>query len=104
MMSTGAKYLRMIEKSSKPMGMNALPFSFFFLDGAVREAKRLLSEVGVGDRARIDEYLDGARGLKGGRLEAWAKGTPLCNVHLGIARAAGAQLESFGDSTGVVAV
>ena len=45
-----------------------------------------------------------ARGLKGGRLEACAKGTPLCNLHLGIARAAGAELESFGDSTGVVAV
>ena len=42
--------------------------------------------------------------FKGGLVAACEKGTPLCNLHLGIARAAGAELERFGDSTGVVAV
>ena len=45
-----------------------------------------------------------AVGHAGGGIRACEKGTPLCNLHLGLARAAGAELERFGDSTGVVAV
>jgi hypothetical protein len=39
----------------------------------------------------------------GGRLVRSAPGTPLCNLHVGIARAAGIPMDRFGDSTGVVA-
>lgn len=34
------------------------------LDGVVREAKAIAREVGAGDRARLDEYLEGVRGLE----------------------------------------
>ncbi len=43
-----------------------------------------------------------SRGVKGGRLIECAKGTPLCNLHLGIAQAAGAKFNEFGDATGVL--
>ena len=41
-----------------------------------------------------------AAGLRGGRLVEMAPGTPLCNLHVGLAQAAGAAIERFGDSTG----
>ena len=41
-----------------------------------------------------------AAGLRGGRLVEMAPGTPLCNLHVGLAQAAGAGIERFGDSTG----
>lgn len=44
-----------------------------------------------------------AAGVSGGRLVRSAPGTPLCNLHVGIARAAGVPMDRFGDSTGVVA-
>jgi hypothetical protein len=37
----------------------------------------------------------------GGRLVRSAPGTPLCNLHVGIARAAGVPMERFGDSSGI---
>jgi len=43
-----------------------------------------------------------AVGLRGGGVRECEKGTPLCNLHLGIARTAGVDLQRFGDSTGVV--
>jgi hypothetical protein len=39
-----------------------------------------------------------------GRVVRCEPGTPLCNLHVGIAQAAGARIERFGDSTGVVGV
>ena len=46
--------------------------------------------------AACDADVGGSSGGQGGR------GTPLCNLHLGLARAAGARLDRFGDSTGVL--
>jgi len=43
-----------------------------------------------------------AAGLRGGGVRDCEKGTPLCNLHLGLARAAGVEIARFGDSTGVV--
>ncbi len=45
-----------------------------------------------------------ARGVRGGRLVACTPGTPLCDLHLGIARAAGATLASFGDAKSLIEV
>ena len=48
--------------------------------------------------------------VAGGRVKARGQvvrcepGTPLCNLHVGIAQAAGARIDRFGDSTGVVEV
>ncbi len=48
--------------------------------------------------------------VAGGRVKARGQvvrcepGTPLCNLHVGLAQAAGARLDRFGDSTGVVDV
>ncbi len=65
--------------------------------------------IGDGNRHNHDELPilvagGSARGVRGGRIEACAKGTPLCNLHLGIARAVGANIESFGDATGTLAL
>jgi hypothetical protein len=46
----------------------------------------------------------GARGHRGGRIVEHAPDTPLCNLHLGMAAAAGAPLSAFGDSTGTIAI
>jgi hypothetical protein len=45
-----------------------------------------------------------AVGHAGGGIRACDKGTPLCNLHLGLARAAGATFDRFGDATGVLGV
>jgi len=45
-----------------------------------------------------------ARGHRGGRIVEHAPNTPLCNLHLGMAAAAGAPLSAFGDSTGTIAI
>ncbi|MGA1223533.1 MAG: DUF1552 domain-containing protein [Phycisphaerales bacterium] len=45
-----------------------------------------------------------ALGHRGGGIAACAKGTPLCNLHVGIAQAVGARIDAFGDSTGVLAL
>ncbi|MFM7261803.1 MAG: hypothetical protein ACKO3W_14500 [bacterium] len=43
--------------------------------------------------------------MKGaGRVVRCEPGTPLCNLHVGIAQAVGARIDRFGDSTGVVEV
>ena len=44
-----------------------------------------------------------ALGHRGGSVRACEKGTPLCNLHVGIARAAGSSIEAFGDANGIVA-
>ena len=44
-----------------------------------------------------------AIGHAGGGIRACEKGTPLCNLHVGIARAAGVSIDRFGDSNGIVA-
>jgi len=46
----------------------------------------------------------GARGHRGGRIVQHAPGTPLCNLHLGMAAAAGAPMSAFGDSTGTISI
>ena len=43
-----------------------------------------------------------AVGVRGGRLVECARGTPLCNLHLGVARAMGERLDRFGDASGTV--
>jgi hypothetical protein len=43
----------------------------------------------------------GGRG-KRGRIVASAPGTPLCNLHVGIARAAGVKVDRFGDANGTI--
>ena len=43
-------------------------------------------------------------GAASGRLVRHAKGTPLCDLFVGMGRAAGAPVERFGDSNGVAAL
>jgi hypothetical protein len=43
-------------------------------------------------------------GSKRGRVVASAPGTPLCNLHVGIARDAGVTVDRFGDANGVMGV
>jgi hypothetical protein len=43
-----------------------------------------------------------AAGIEGGRLVQCAHGTPLCNLHVGIARRMGVEVEAFGDASGAL--
>jgi hypothetical protein len=63
--------------------------------------------IGDGNRHNHDDLpilVAGGRALghEGGRIRACQKGTPLCNLHLGIARAAGVDMDHFGDSTAAI--
>ncbi len=64
------------------------------------------SAINDGNRHNHDDLpilIAGGR-AKRGRVVASAPGTPLCNLHVGIARAAGVKVDRFGDANGVVGV
>ncbi len=65
------------------------------------------SAITDGNRHNHDDLpiLVAGGGVKGaGRVVRCEPGTPLCNLHVGIAQAVGARIDRFGDSTGVVEV
>jgi len=65
------------------------------------------SAITDGDRHNHDDLpiLVAGGGVKGaGRVVRCEPGTPLCNLHVGIAQAAGARIDRFGDSNGVIVV
>jgi hypothetical protein len=93
-----AAFLRALSKT-KENGKPLLDSTIVLYGGAI----------GDGNRHNHDDLPilvagGSARGVKGGRLIDSAKGTPLCNLHLGIAQAAGAKFDAFGDSNGVIEV
>ena len=62
------------------------------------------SAINDGNRHNHDDLpilVAGGRG-KRGRIVASAPGTPLCNLHVGIARAAGVKVDRFGDANGTI--
>jgi hypothetical protein len=64
------------------------------------------SAINDGNRHNHDDLpilVAGGR-AKRGRIVASAPGTPLCNLHVGIARAAGVKLDRFGDANGSIEV
>lgn len=94
-----AAFLRALSKSRDEQGRPLLDSTLVLYGGAI----------GDGNRHNHDDLpilVAGGKsvGHRGGGIRACEKGTPLCNLHVGIARAAGVRLESFGDSTGVVAL
>ena len=60
-------------RASSPQG-NAVQEDRLLLDRVLGQSKKLRSQVGAGDRARIDEYLEIVRSLEG-RLERASDGT-----------------------------
>lgn len=60
-------------RASSPQG-NAVQEDKLLLDRVLGQSKKLRSQVGAGDRARIDEYLEIVRSLEG-RLERASDGT-----------------------------
>jgi hypothetical protein len=90
----------------------------FFLVGAASHPQILSLEVVpfkggrsvFGSNLRSIHYLDncptllagGGAGIKLGQNIAMPKGTPLCNVWLTLLKGTGIDVESHGDSTGVV--
>ena len=64
------------------------------------------SAINDGNRHNHDDLpilIAGGR-AKRGRIVASAPGTPLCNLHVGIARAAGVKIDRFGDANGAIEV
>jgi hypothetical protein len=64
------------------------------------------SAINDGNRHNHDDLpilVAGGR-AKRGRIVASAPGTPLCNLHVGIARAAGVKVDRFGDANGTIEV
>jgi hypothetical protein len=62
------------------------------------------SAINDGNRHNHDDLpilVAGGR-AKRGRIVASAPGTPLCNLHVGIARAAGVKVDRFGDANGTI--
>jgi len=91
-----AAFLRALERTQE-RGRPLLESTLVLYGGAIAD----------GNRHNHDDLpilLAGGRALghRGGAIRACEKGTPLCNLHLGVARAAGAEIAAFGDSTGAI--
>lgn len=92
-----AAFLRALARTRGEQGASLLDSTIVLYGGAI----------GDGNRHNHDDLpilVAGGRSLghAGGRVRACDKGTPLCNLHVGIARAAGADIAQFGDANGVV--
>ena len=97
-----AAFLRALSRT-KELGQPLLDSTIVLYGGAINDGNRHnhddLPILVAGGRARgID------RPGESGRLIECAQGTPLCNLHQGIARKLDVTLESFGDASGVVAL
>ena len=91
-----AAFLRALERT-RERGRPLLDSTIVLYGGAIADGNRHNH-----DDLPILVAGGGALGHAGGRIRACAKGTPLCDLHVGVARAAGAGIERFGDSAGVV--
>ena len=94
-----AAFLRALARTRDESGRPLLDSTLVLYGGAIADGNRHNH-----DDLPILVAGGSALGHAGGRVRACEKGTPLCNLHVGIARAAGVELERFGDATGVVGV
>ena len=94
-----AAFLRALAKTRDESGRPLLDSTLVLYGGAIADGNRHNH-----DDLPILVAGGSALGHAGGRVRVCEKGTPLCNLHVGIARAAGVGLEGFGDATGVVGV
>jgi len=91
-----AAFLRALEKT-REHGRSLLDSTVVLYGSAITD----------GNRHNHDDLpilVAGGRVQGAGRVVRCESGTPLCNLHVGIAQAAGARIERFGDSTGVIGV
>ena len=91
-----AAFLRALERGTED-GRPLLDSTLVLFGGAITDGNRHNHEdlpvLVAGGRAH---------GVAGGRVVRSAPGTPLCNLHVSIARSMGVPMERFGDSTGTV--
>jgi hypothetical protein len=95
----GAAFLRALARTRDESGRSLLDSTIVLYGGAIADGNRHNH-----DDLPILVAGGKALGHKGGAVRACEKGTPLCNLHVGIARAAGSAIEGFGDANGVVAL
>jgi hypothetical protein len=91
-----AAFLRALERTTEN-GRSLLDSTVVLYGSAITD----------GNRHNHDDLpilVAGGRVRGAGQLVRCEPGTPLCNLHVGIAQAAGARMERFGDSTGVIRI